>query len=42
MTTLKALNEEINGIIKIVKSLEVSGLLTEGVSKIIKNEVIQK
>ena len=42
MTTLKALNEEINGIIKIVKSLEESGLLTEGVSKIIKNEVIQK
>ena len=42
MTTLKALNEEINGIIKIVKSLEESGLLTEGVSKTIKNEVIQK
>ena len=42
MTTLKALNEEINGIIKIVKSIEESGLLTEGVSKIIKNEVIQK
>ena len=42
MTTLKALNEEINGIIKIVKSLEESGLLAEGVSKIIKNQVIQK
>ena len=38
MTTLIILNEEMNDIIKIVKSLEESGLLTKGVSETIKNE----
>ena len=38
MTTLTVSNEEMNGIIKIVKSLEESGLLVKGVSKKIKNE----
>ena len=38
MTTLTVSNEEMNGIIKIVKSLEESGLLIKGVSKKIKNE----
>ena len=32
-------NEEMNYIIKIVQSLEESGLLIKGVSKTIKNEV---
>ena len=38
MTTLTVSNEEMNDIIKIVKSLEESGLLIKGVSKKIKNE----
>ena len=38
MTTLTVSNEEMNGIIKMVKSLEESGLLIKGVSKKIKNE----
>ena len=38
MTTLIISNEEINCIIKIVKSIEESGLLTKGVSETIKNE----
>ena len=37
-TTLIISNEEINGIIKIVKSLEESGLLIKGVSEKNKNE----
>ena len=37
-TTLINSNEEMNDIIKIVKSLEESGLLIKGVSKTIKNE----
>ena len=37
MTTLIISNEEMN-IMKIVKSLEESGLLIKGVSKTIKNE----
>ena len=37
-TTLIILNEEINDIMKIVKSLEESGLLVKCVSKTIKNE----
>ena len=37
-TTLIISNEEMNDIIKIVKSLEVSGLLTKGVRETIKNE----
>ena len=37
-TTLIVLNEEMNGSIKIVKSLEESGLLIKGVSKRIQNE----
>ena len=37
--TIKISNEEINNIMKIVKSLEESGLLIKGVSKLIKNEV---
>ena len=39
MTTLIILNDEIHGIIKIVKSLEDSGLLIEGVTKTVQNEV---
>ena len=39
MTKLIILNEELNDIMKIVKSLEESGLLIKGVSKTIKNEV---
>ena len=39
MTTLIISNEEINDIIKIVKSLEESSLLIKGVSETIKNEV---
>ena len=38
VTTLIILNKEINDIMKIVKSLEESGLLIKGVSKTIKNE----
>ena len=38
MTTLIILNEEMNDIIKMVKSLEESGLLIKGVSKTIRNE----
>ena len=38
MTTLIISNEEMNDIMKIIKSLEVSGLLIKGVSKTIKNE----
>ena len=37
-TTLIIFNEEMNDIIKIVKSLEDSGLLVKSVSKTIKNE----
>ena len=37
MTTLIISNEEMNGIIKIVKSLEEFGLLIKGVSERIKN-----
>ena len=36
--TLINLNKEMNDIMKIVKSLEESGLLIKGVSKTIKNE----
>ena len=39
MTTLIISNDEIHDIIKIVKSLEDSGLLIEGVTKTIRNEV---
>ena len=38
MTTLIISNEEMNDIVKIVKSLKESGLLIKGVSKIIQNE----
>ena len=38
MTTLTILNEEMNDIMKIVKSLEESGVLIKSVSKKIKNE----
>ena len=38
MTTLIISNEEINDIIKIVKSLKESGLLIKVISKTIKNE----
>ena len=37
--TLAFSNEDLNDIMKIVKSLEVSGLLIKGVSETIKNEV---
>ena len=40
-TTLIISNDEINDIIKIVKSLEDSGLLLKGVSETIQNEVKQ-
>ena len=39
MTTLIISNDEINDIIKIVKSLEDSGLLLKGVTETIQNEV---
>ena len=39
VTTLIISNEEMNNIMKIIKSLEVSGLLIKGVSETIKNEV---
>ena len=38
MTTLIILNEEMNNIMKLVKSIEESGLLTKGVSETVKNE----
>ena len=41
-TTLIISNEEMNDIMKIVKSLEESGLLIKGVSEKIKNEVKQQ
>ena len=37
-TTLVIFNEEMNNIMKIIKSFEESGLLIKGVSKTIKNE----
>ena len=42
VTTLIILNEEMNNIIKIIKSLEESGLLIKGVSETIKNEAIEQ
>ena len=39
MTTLIISNDEIHDIIKIVKSLEDSGLLLKGVTEIVQNEV---
>ena len=39
ITTLIVSNEEINYIMKIVKSFEKSGLLIKGVNKTIQNEV---
>ena len=39
-TTLIISNEEMNDIIKIVKSLEESGLLIKGVSETIQNEAV--
>ena len=36
--TLRTRNEEINDIMKIIKSLEESGLLIKGISKTTKNE----
>ena len=36
--TLITLNKEINDIMKIIKSLEESGLLIKGINKTIKNE----
>ena len=41
-TTLLILNEEMNDIMKIVKSLEESSLLINGVSRTIKNEAKQE
>ena len=41
-TTLITLNEEMNGIVKIVKYLKESGLLMKGVSATIKNEAKEK
>ena len=35
-------DEEINNIVKIIKSLKESGLLVKGVSEIIQNEVKEK
>ena len=37
-TTIIISNEEMNDIMKIIKSLEESGLLIKGVSELIKNE----
>ena len=42
MVTLIILNEEINDIVKIVQSLEESGILIKGVSETIKNETKNK
>ena len=39
MTTLIISNNEINDIIKIVKSLRDSGLLLKGITEIVQNEV---
>ena len=39
MTTLIISNDEINDIIKILKSLEGSGLLLEGVTETVQNEI---
>ena len=39
MTTLKISNDEIEDFIKIVKSLEVSGLLLKGFTETVQNEV---
>ena len=39
MITLTISNDEIHDMIKIVKSLEDSGLLIEGVTKTVQNEV---
>ena len=39
MTTLKISNDEIHDIIKIVKSLEDSGLLVKGLTENVQNEV---
>ena len=37
-TTLRDLNEEMNGIMKLLKSLEESGLLMKGINESIPNE----
>ena len=42
MTSLIISNEEINDIMKVVKSIEESGLLIKGVSETIKNEAKEK
>ena len=42
MTTLIISNNEIEDIIKIVRSLEDSGLLLQGVTETVKNEVNNK
>ena len=42
MTTLIISNNEMEDIIKIVKSLEGSGLLVEGVTKSVQNEVKER
>ena len=42
MTVLIISNEEMNHIMKIVKSLEETGLLKKGVSETIKNEAKEK
>ena len=39
MTTLIIPNDEIEDIIKIIKSLEDSGLLLEGITETVQNEV---
>ena len=41
-TTLIIFNEEMNGIMKMIKSLEETGLLIKGVSETIENEVKQQ
>ena len=42
MTTLIISNEEMDGIMGIIKSLEESGFLIKGVSKTIKNEAKER
>ena len=42
MTTLIISNDEMGDIIKIVKSLEDSGLLSKGVTETVQNEVKEK
>ena len=42
MTTLIISNDEMGDIIKIVKSLQDSGLLLKGVTEIVQNEVKEK